>query len=230
MKFSRRNLMATGLTALAASYSGIFDNFAFAQAALAGEDGSKLWLRVHAHRGRRRRKNIWRLRGAEIKVLGNSPTLKIAEEEINSAFKTLLSSKVEAKVVVARLLIGTWNNIQSDKGLGATANFKYPNLGPEGYVIQTKDNDIIIGSEGEIGVLYGVFHFLRLLQTRQSIDNLNIAEKPKVMLRQADPLGQSQRLHRSVATRASRSGTGPSCPTRFRRGMPSMPGRARRSA
>lgn len=32
-------------------------------------------------------------------------------------------------------------------------------------------------------MLYGVFHFLRLLQTRQNIDGLDIAESPKIQLR-----------------------------------------------
>ncbi len=45
------------------------------------------------------------------------------------------------------------------------------------------DPVIAIASEGEIGALYGAFHFLRLMQTGQPIDRLNVVERPKVQLR-----------------------------------------------
>ena len=41
---------------------------------------------------------------------------------------------------------------------------------------------IAIASEGEVGALYGTFHFLRLMQTGQPIDRLNL-ERPEVQLR-----------------------------------------------
>jgi len=31
---------------------------------------------------------------------------------------------------------------------------------------------LIVAAEDDVGVLYGVFHLLRLLQTRQSLDRL----------------------------------------------------------
>jgi alpha-glucuronidase len=42
---------------------------------------------------------------------------------------------------------------------------------------------IVIASGGEIGALYGMFHFLRLLQTAQSLDRLDLKEQPRVQLR-----------------------------------------------
>ena len=41
----------------------------------------------------------------------------------------------------------------------------------------------MIAANTEIGALYGSFHFLRLMQTGQPIDHLNIAEKPALQLR-----------------------------------------------
>jgi alpha-glucuronidase len=41
----------------------------------------------------------------------------------------------------------------------------------------------VIASDTEVGVLRGVFHFLRLLQTRQPIAALTIAERPRMALR-----------------------------------------------
>jgi alpha-glucuronidase len=63
---------------------------------------------------------------------------------------------------------------------------------------QKKNNNrsfIIIAANTDIGVLYGVFHFLRLLQTNQSIDNLNIVSVPKLKLRM---LNHWDNLNRTV--------------------------------
>ncbi|HYW72299.1 MAG TPA: alpha-glucuronidase, partial [Pyrinomonadaceae bacterium] len=45
---------------------------------------------------------------------------------------------------------------------------------------------IVIASPGETGALYGTFRFLRLLQTLQPIDRLNITERPRLQLRILD--------------------------------------------
>jgi alpha-glucuronidase len=44
----------------------------------------------------------------------------------------------------------------------------------------------VIASDGEIGALYGVFHFLRLMQTLQPINRLDVTQKPRVQLRMLD--------------------------------------------
>jgi alpha-glucuronidase len=72
-------------------------------------------------------------------------------------------------------------------------------LGKEGYLIRyvklTNKNILLITANSDIGVLYGVFHFLRLLQTNQSIDNLNIISVPKLKLRM---LNHWDNLNRTV--------------------------------
>ena len=59
--------------------------------------------------------------------------------------------------------------------------------GGEGFVIRTTSISghpvTVIASSGEIGALYGAFHFLRLMQTARPIDRLNVTESPKVQLR-----------------------------------------------
>ena len=63
-------------------------------------------------------------------------------------------------------------------------------LGPEGYLIRSLTEDghqlIIVAAPEEIGLLYGVFHFLRLLQTHQSLDHLDIASSPRIRHRILD--------------------------------------------
>lgn len=58
-----------------------------------------------------------------------------------------------------------------------------PSLGPEGFMIRSQQNGITISANTDTGLLYGVFHFLRLIQTRQSVQSLNIVSVPKVKLR-----------------------------------------------
>ena len=59
--------------------------------------------------------------------------------------------------------------------------------GREGYVIRSVSINqrpaIVIAANTDIGVLYGAFHFLRLLQTRQPLTALDIASQPRTQLR-----------------------------------------------
>ena len=60
-------------------------------------------------------------------------------------------------------------------------------LGPEGYLIRSvkiaSRRATVIASTSDVGALYGAFHFLRLVQTRQPIDALNVSETPRFKLR-----------------------------------------------
>jgi alpha-glucuronidase len=56
-------------------------------------------------------------------------------------------------------------------------------IGNEGFIIKSKAGKTILTANTDIGLLYGVFHFLRLIQTQQSIINLNIISSPKMKLR-----------------------------------------------
>ena len=62
--------------------------------------------------------------------------------------------------------------------------------GDEGFLIRTTVLDgkavTVIASSGELGALYGTFHFLRLLQTGQDVAKLAVAEKPRLQRRLLD--------------------------------------------
>jgi len=69
----------------------------------------------------------------------------------------------------------------------------HPNLaglGREGYTLRTETLNghltTVIAANTDVGVLYGTFHFLRLLQTRQPIDHLALRASPKVQYRMLD--------------------------------------------
>ena len=57
----------------------------------------------------------------------------------------------------------------------------------EGYVIRSVVIDghhaTVIAANDDIGVLYGAFHFLRLLQTHQALEQLNVSSSPQIQLR-----------------------------------------------
>ena len=63
-------------------------------------------------------------------------------------------------------------------------------MGDEGFVIilkhSTKNIITIITANTDIGSLYGVFHFLRLLQTHQNIHQLSYCQFPKIQIRILD--------------------------------------------
>jgi alpha-glucuronidase len=74
-----------------------------------------------------------------------------------------------------------------------------PAPGSQGYAIRTatigEHRALIVAAEDEVGVLYGVFHLLRLLQTRQSLDRLELQEAPAFRFR---VLNHWDNLDRSV--------------------------------
>ena len=137
-----------------------------------GDDGSQLWLNYNQSHP------IPQI--TEIVCDETSPILKTSVEELQF-FINKNKQQTEEKVV---LLLGTLKNKKMSRLLDKTET---KNLEQEGYLIKsvTKDNktQILIVSPSDKGVLYGVFHFLRLIQTRESLQNLTIVENPKYDIR-----------------------------------------------
>ena len=80
------------------------------------------------------------------------------------------------------LIIGTRSDL-SQLGVNHLSN-RLNDLGDEGFVIlSTKVNNqkcIAILANTDVGVLYGAFHFIQLLQTHKSIADVNISSAPKI--------------------------------------------------
>lgn len=90
---------------------------------------------------------------------GNSPTLNIARKE--------LSGHWQGQVVELR------------------TESKEKNL-KDGYKIVSTPEKIVISAGKEIGLLYGVYHILRLQQTKADLSHLNTVEKPSYDVRVLD--------------------------------------------
>ncbi len=189
MSLSRRNFVTTSL----AGAAGLYVTRKLAPMAieaatrqLAPEDGSKLWLRYApppADAVARYRSSL-----AQIVVESNLSTPAAIREEMSDALPALLDTPVpvvETGLADNAVVIGTPASSPLIRGLGWDADLA--SAGAEGFVIRPAPIDdhpvIAIASTGEIGALYGAFHFLRLLQTGQSIANLNVVEKPHIQLR-----------------------------------------------
>ncbi|MEP6901728.1 MAG: alpha-glucuronidase family glycosyl hydrolase [Actinomycetota bacterium] len=161
------------------------------------EDGYRLWLRYDALS--EASANVYRVQIKSLVIKKSFETFA-AQSEFETGLNGLLGGKIpvnETLVADGALVIGTPKNspfiasLKLDKQLAA--------LGNEGFVIRTMKfknvNATVIASNGEIGALYGAFHFLRLIQTLQPINALNISEKPRLQIRMLD---HWDNLNRSV--------------------------------
>ncbi|MEI9921526.1 MAG: alpha-glucuronidase family glycosyl hydrolase [Bacteroidota bacterium] len=145
------------------------------------EDGYRLWLRYdevkNPHFLKQYREHIYGWI-----VDGNSPTDTVMRAELNVAMNGLLGYPVyESKALKDKLVVFT---------TFATHNLTVPASlidKKEGYAIfhTTINNKKVIAVAGtdESGKLYGMFHFLRLLQTETDLTNVNIVSSPKIKTR-----------------------------------------------
>jgi alpha-glucuronidase len=150
----------------------------FLPSSLLAEDGSSLWLR-YAHPG-----NI----GYDFSRVASdetSPTLDIARKELDIAWKAFTGESIinSWSLANSRLVIGTGKSRLVSSLLSAK---DMQGLGRDGYLIRrVKTGDVtkvVIAASTEHGVLYGVFHFLRLIATG-AWDGADIREVPAYNLR-----------------------------------------------
>ena len=150
------------------------------------EDGYRLWLRYDKVDDPALLES-YRQTISSIAVQGHSETEKVIQQELQTGLNGLLNKKIPAvdSVQDGLLIVGTPQSSNLVAGLKLSKVFKH--LGNEGYLIRSLSREgrrvTFIASSTSIGTLYGTFHFLRLIQNHQSIDNLKITEKPKVKLR-----------------------------------------------
>lgn len=139
---------------------------------LLAEDGYRLWLRYDKIDNPAlliQYKKIIQ----SVSIQGNSATLTIIRDELKRGLTGLLGTNISF--------------IQSSNASVIFSKQADGKLGKEGYSITTKiiagKKTITVNANTDIGLLYGAFNFLRLLQTQQSLDNLNIVSVPKIKLR-----------------------------------------------
>ena len=150
-----------------------------------GEDGYKLWLRYELISDSVLLMN-YNASITGISIVGNSPTMIVVQNEVTNGLSGLLGKEIKFVNKIDNdgiLVIGNCENLSEI----VTAENSLSELGNEGYTIfnSTVNNKkvIVITGNNDVGVLYGVFHFLRMLQTHESLENLSIKNSPKVDIR-----------------------------------------------
>ena len=115
----------------------------------------------------------------------SSATFSIIAEELTNGIQQLFNNpiKVSRKVRQGSLFVGT------SKNKAIREYFKHnelDGLGDDGFIIRTDtvQNIKVIASNTDKGALYGTYHYLRLLQSSKTFDNINdVVEKPSYQLR-----------------------------------------------
>ncbi len=146
------------------------------------EDGYELWLRYHPVEAGYL--EGYRSHASVLIAPGSSPTLDVARAELKRGLDGLLGQDTAiADELPGRdgaVVIGT----PQSSAVIARLKLDLKPLGAEGYLIHSVTVDghaaTAIAANTDIGVLYGTFHYLRLIQTRASVDRLAIAEWPHV--------------------------------------------------
>ncbi len=148
------------------------------------EDGYDLWLRyvpldpsLAAD---------YRTQLGEIVAPDQTTTQRAAREELVRGLTGLLGTapRIQNETSAGNVLaIGT----PQSSALIAPFRDEVESLGEEGYLLKRTRRDgrdvLLVAARNDIGVLYGTFHLLRLLQTGTALDDLSVRESPKVRLR-----------------------------------------------
>ena len=137
------------------------------------EDGYDLWLRYKPVTTKELL-NSYRTIFKNISIEGSSQTIQIIRDELKTALSGMLGQ--------------TPSFVTKDKAnLFIAPGQKNEDLGAEGFSIKSGivngKSTVRISANSDFGLLYGMFHLLRLAQTEQPISKLDIVSAPKLKLR-----------------------------------------------
>jgi alpha-glucuronidase len=155
-----------------------------AAAGARAEDGYELWLR-YSPVPDTARLGADRASLAEVLFDARSPTLEAARHELRRGLRGLLEANIPFVDEVTRdgvLLAGTPRSSALVDSLDLGADLE--RAGPEGFVIRSMSiagrQGTVVAANTDVGVLYGVFRLLGLLQRHEPIDHLTLVEAPRV--------------------------------------------------
>jgi alpha-glucuronidase len=152
------------------------------------EDGYQLWLRyvpVDAAAHVR-----YAAQATGIVAFGRSPAVAAAMAELNTGLAGMLGTAPAATRVVAdgSIILGTPTS--SPQVARRAEALRLAAAGPEGFVLQSTRWDghavTLIAANSDVGVLYGVFRYLAILQRHESLAALDVHEAPRLKLRVLD--------------------------------------------
>ncbi|MEO8016807.1 MAG: alpha-glucuronidase family glycosyl hydrolase [Pseudomonadota bacterium] len=148
------------------------------------EDGYDLWLRYRAidsadYPG-------FETSVRQLVAAPDSPTLAAAGRELERGLSGLLGRPIPV-VREASEAGAVFYGTPRSSALIAGLPLSLERAGPEGFVIRSVSVNekpaIVIAANSDVGVLYGAFHFLRLIQTHERLATLDIVSQPRTRIR-----------------------------------------------
>jgi alpha-glucuronidase len=152
----------------------------------ASETGYDLWLR-YAPLEDAGTRSAYDARFTAVLVPGDSPTLAVVREELRRGLSGLLGRETPGATSAGdgAVVAGTPESSPQVARLGWDEALD--RVGAEGFLIRTTELDghrvTVVASSGEIGVLYGAFHLLRLLDTGAVVADLDVEQRPRLQRR-----------------------------------------------
>jgi alpha-glucuronidase len=158
----------------------------FISSFLLAEDGYRLWLRYEPVTDKTLLTK-YRISITGMIIGGHSATTVITKEELQNGLRGLLGKNIPSltNIVDGTIVAGTTESLSVIETIFSRSDLE--KLKKEGFAISTTRFNgkkiIAIAGNTDVAVLYGIFHFLRLLQTQQPIDKLDIVSIPKIQHR-----------------------------------------------
>jgi alpha-glucuronidase len=151
---------------------------------LKNEDGYRLWLRYNKVDDSNRLTQYREVIGS-VSILVEGAAYDIIKYELDLALPSLLDKIISigrTKKTGNTVVAGTVKNLKRiDMDI---PQFDCHKMGDEGFLIRnttTGENErIVITANSDAGVIAGIFHFLRLLQTYQDICKIDILSCPRI--------------------------------------------------
>jgi len=154
---------------------------------LSGEDGHRLWLRYEPVTDQQLLEEYRSTLNAVV-VQQEHETLFLAADEALKGLRNMLNTSVSRHANLSdkrSLIIGTPSGSSLIASLNITTKLRQ--VGNEGFVITSAtihdQQHLIIAANTPVGALYGTFHFLRQIQTHQSLSDISVVSAPNIQHR-----------------------------------------------
>jgi alpha-glucuronidase len=149
------------------------------------EDGYDLWLRYHPLPA----PWIERYQTAARELVPPQGAGDAAQSELLRAIAGLLGTTATIAPQITQDGAIVFGTPRSSAAI-ARLHLDLDGLGSEGYVLRSVTLDghraTVVAANADAGVIFGVFHLLRLLQTLQPVDHLSLRSSPRVQHRVLD--------------------------------------------
>jgi len=152
---------------------------------LQADDGHELWLKYNKIADTTKAA-LYKQAVHPFYISGSNPNVNIIRQELVKAFNGFFAKDIAraSDPTCARLIVTKPGDVNI---LPSVVTQKLDMCTSEGFIIISttiRDSDkIFICSKTDIGLLYGTFHFIRLLQIGKSLESLNIIQNPKIQYR-----------------------------------------------